>query len=853
MVNVLIAWSRLGDEQSNEKFKQMLLQIVTSVRTVRYETDERHVSFAETIGEVDDYIRNNTCDLLICDENLKGEGHVGNIGAKTLKHYRNTNPDMNVILVCNNERKSKGKMMSLYNEGLYNCLFMGDLKPKMLAQRIMEERLQKEAFAYYGLDKYEDLFTGSKAGKKDSSSKKKEQDNPESKVSMDGSSEATDGASDIEYIGSDKPEPPKRRPKLEEREEYADDGEGASDVEYIGGSDDGASQTYDTDVTSDTDDIIDDDADIDADVFGAGEKVPGKMPEDGFAMENGNKSGSRAEDSMAGEGTGTDDTVAAEQTASSNGKKKKKKKSGEQAPVMSSEDAMGGFDMTASSDSAGAGGDGTALAPAGDSSGEMIDLGADGSGVDAGDGIGDRDKVGDRAGDGSGSIEPPERKKAGAGTTGVAERMDDLSGEDAAKMLLKEDLSDVLAYINEKSEGAMSVEVVERQSSSVDDVIEAMLVYYTEKDNTFFRNLRDGIATREEFEEDLWQRIHAFDGLTDLQAQDAFAQFGRFMWGYDILEPFLVDKEVSDVKVLAPDHVQIKRKGRKRPVTAQFRSPSHYRAFVSRLAHRNHVDIHNNDIAIFTDTRSFEDVRLRVNITTEYINSSGFPGVHIRKINNIKYTTEQLIEAGMFGPRTAAYLINAAQNYSGIVFTGKGSAGKTTLMNYLIDYVPKDMSGLCIQESDELFTKTHPFIQFQRVTTNADGKKAYSLKDLSINGLLTDIDYFFIGETKGAEAKYFTNAAYTGNRCWTSVHSPNSHGALPKIADYAKYESDYTKDDILQMLTSLQCVVFLKNFKVAQISEVMGWDSDRREIIYKDIPLDDPADYKKQDLQIVSY
>lgn len=759
MVNVLIAWSKLEDDDSNEMFKQMLLKIAVSVKTARYETDERHVTFVHTIDSMEEYIKSNACDVLVCDENLPGE-HIGAIGAKTLKVYRNTNPDMNVILVIGNDKRSKGKMMGLYNEGFYNCLFMSDLKPKYLAQRLMGTRSREDAYLYYGLDTYKDLFTGSKGSKSEKTSsepvKKKPHREKGSNVSTDNAGEASEGAVDIEYIGSDTPETPKRP----DEEDMAEDNIAMEVIDAMSNNKSlDESEDEDQDFSVSHEDTSDDNVSYDTDVTSVSDVT--STPVDDEIVEE------TYDDRSLGDATGAESSV----------------------------EELSGFEHDDGFDS------GTSSAAASDDTTD---------------------------------------------SDSVADRIDEMSGEDAAKLLLKEDLDDVLKYIKEKSEEAMNVEVVERNTSSVDNVVESLLTYYTEKDNTFFRNLRDGIATREEFEEDLWQRIHSFDGLTDIQAQDAFAQFGRFMWGYDILEPFLVDKEVSDVKVVSPDHVQIKRKGRKRPVDAQFRSPSHYRAFVSRLAHRNHVDIHNNDIAIFTDTRSFEDVRLRVNITTEYINSSGFPCVQIRKINNIKYTTEQLIEAGMFGPRTAAYLINAAQNYSGIVFTGKGSAGKTTLMNWLIDYIPKDMSGLCIQESDELFSKTHPFIQFQRVTTNADGKKAYNLKDLSINGLLTDIDYFIIGESKGAESKYFTNAAYTGNRCWTSVHSPNSHGALPKIADYAKYESDYTKDDILQMLTSLQCVVFLRNFKVAQMSEVCGWDSERREIIYKDIPLDDPVSLKSR-------
>ena len=122
----------------------------------------------------------------------------------------------------------------------------------------------------------------------------------------------------------------------------------------------------------------------------------------------------------------------------------------------------------------------------------------------------------------------------------------------------------------------------------------------------------------------------------------------------------------------------------------------------------------------------------------------------------------------------ANYLIWAAREAKGIVFTGKGSSGKTTLMNTLLEYTPCNASGLIIQESDELFS-SKPEMTVEHITED------YDLKDLAKNGLLTDIDYFIIGEVKGEEAMYFINACDTGNKAWCSVHSPNSEEAINKL------------------------------------------------------------------------
>ena len=42
---------------------------------------------------------------------------------------------------------------------------------------------------------------------------------------------------------------------------------------------------------------------------------------------------------------------------------------------------------------------------------------------------------------------------------------------------------------------------------------------------------------------------------------------------------------------------------------------------------------------------------------------------------------------------------------------------------------------------------------------------SYGLEEISIAGLTMDVDFFIIGEVKGAEALYLLNAAYTGQLC----------------------------------------------------------------------------------------
>lgn len=391
----------------------------------------------------------------------------------------------------------------------------------------------------------------------------------------------------------------------------------------------------------------------------------------------------------------------------------------------------------------------------------------------------------------------------------------------------------------EVSRGKKDKKTKEQSDSEFEDLeasLENLIDYFTRVEMQHLNRMERGIITKEAFMKEVESYLD-MQGIEEGKKAELIDRFKRFLWSYDILDDLINDKDISDIKVIAPDIVRIKELGVRKTSDLKFRSEKAYTRFVERVAIKNKINLSDqNAIQNFVDKTSNPDFILRFDVTTPFVNSVSTPYLHIRKIPKTKYTIEQLIELGMLTRETADYLIDAAANRDGILFTGKGASGKTTLMNVLLDYIPMDRSGLVIQENEELFTHIHPDLMFQHTVLNkGEGKISYDLKDLARNGLLADLDYFLIGEIKGGEALYFLNAAYTGHKCWASVHGASSVEALNKLVDYIKYASDYSREDALQMLTHINTVVFLDRFKVTQIAEVVGWDDVEKDLIYKKI------------------
>lgn len=365
--------------------------------------------------------------------------------------------------------------------------------------------------------------------------------------------------------------------------------------------------------------------------------------------------------------------------------------------------------------------------------------------------------------------------------------------------------------------------------------VENIIEYFVTQEAQTLTRMYRGQISKEEFLQQVYQYIVQVLRTEERYVGLIVEEVSKYIWGYRILSDLIADPEISDIRVMAYDNIRIKKNGKRMNTGLRFESPKDLQFFAEYCATKcAHSLSMIHAVANWTDRNGDPDFILRFNVSTAFVNSVDTPYIHIRKIPKTKITVQQLIAKGFMTPQIAAFLRQKVKMDGGMIWCGKGGSGKTTGMNAFLDEIPQDKSCLVIQENEELFSHIHPEMMFQHIVLNhGDGMISYDLKDLARNGLLMDLDYFVIGEIKGGEALYFLNASYTGHRCWASLHAMSSQEAMVKLADYAKYEGDYTREQVLEMLQDIRTIVFMKDFRIQEITEVVGFDEQKNTLIYK--------------------
>jgi Flp pilus assembly CpaF family ATPase len=342
--------------------------------------------------------------------------------------------------------------------------------------------------------------------------------------------------------------------------------------------------------------------------------------------------------------------------------------------------------------------------------------------------------------------------------------------------------------------------------------------------------------------------------LTEEEKEKVLDLIKRDLWGYGILDPLIHNPRISDIKTYSAGDVRIKTQGKRSGAGVTFENTGAYQNFVQRILERNKINLGTaNAIQTFTDS-SQEDFILRITAMSGLLTDSGLPCIAFRKIPKEKYTLRTLEDAGMFGHRaggrgekqkeakqsagkqflsdatkeseTMDRLLHQMISSKGILFTGKGASGKTTLMNAMLAEIPHDESIMICQENSELFDQEHPDLLAAHVLVNGgDSKVSYTLGDLTRAALLMDLDRVIVGEVKeGSEAAGLSKASMTGHKCWTSVHGESCEMAVDKMADYISQATGYGTREALKQLTGFEYVVHLRNFHIDEIKRIDGWD-----------------------------
>ena len=305
-----------------------------------------------------------------------------------------------------------------------------------------------------------------------------------------------------------------------------------------------------------------------------------------------------------------------------------------------------------------------------------------------------------------------------------------------------------------------------------------------------------------------------------------------------VLQPLIDDENITDIKITSPYSIRVRVKGKAYASNVNFIDYSDYARFINALTIKNNILL-NDPVRVFTDQRDPNFI-MRFSFISPYISNSGIPVMHIRKIPRNKPMADELIKAGMFDESIRDYILDKCrEGRGGIVIAGPPGCGKSTVLNWMFD----DLAGysnsseiLIMQESGELFNTYRTGVIIENVCENPQrGQKAASLEDLAKNGLVAGSNVFIIGEVKGGEICDALNIANVGCPFAFTAHSESAEETPKRLAYLATLGRAQSEEQAMRMLTAVKTIIYLKDYKVEEISEIIRFDEKEKRLVFKPI------------------
>lgn len=293
----------------------------------------------------------------------------------------------------------------------------------------------------------------------------------------------------------------------------------------------------------------------------------------------------------------------------------------------------------------------------------------------------------------------------------------------------------------------------------------------------------------------------------------------------DVLQPVMDDKSVSEVMINGPDSVFIERNGRVSRLDIRFDSSEKLEDIIQNIVSRTNRTV--NESSPIVDVRLSDGSRVNIVLKPAAIDG---PIMTIRKFPENPMTIQQLIALEALTDEAADMLERLVKARYNIFISGGTGSGKTTFLNALSGFIPKDERIITIEDSAELrINGVENLVRLETRNANTEGKGQITIRDLIRTSLRMRPERIIVGEVRGAEALDMLQAMNTGHDGSLSTGHANS----PSDMLY-RLETMVLSGAVLpleavrrQIVSAIDIVIHLsrlrdKSRRVLEISEVAG-------------------------------
>lgn len=302
----------------------------------------------------------------------------------------------------------------------------------------------------------------------------------------------------------------------------------------------------------------------------------------------------------------------------------------------------------------------------------------------------------------------------------------------------------------------------------------------------------------------------------------------------DILQNLIDNPAITEIMVNGPEAIFVEKNGRIRRLEQCFESEEKLKNIIQMVVGKCNRVV--NDMSPIVDARLENGSRVNVVLNPVALNG---PILTIRRFPEKPFDMQKLEELGAITQEAADFLRKLVIAGYNILVSGGTGSGKTTFLNALSGYIPKDERIITIEDSAELqLLEIDNLIRMETKNANTEMGKAISIRDLIKTSLRMRPDRIIVGEVRGEEAMDMIcsamNCGHDGSM--STVHSNSAADTLLRVETMILMAAQIPVSAIRRQISSgVDIIVHLgrlrdKSRKVLQIVEIVGMNGESIDI-----------------------
>lgn len=297
--------------------------------------------------------------------------------------------------------------------------------------------------------------------------------------------------------------------------------------------------------------------------------------------------------------------------------------------------------------------------------------------------------------------------------------------------------------------------------------------------------------------------------------------------GFGILDSIISDDTVTEVMINGPEDIFIEKSGKLTKLDKKFESERRLEDIIQRIVGLAGREV--NQANPIVDTRLPDGSR--VNVVLPPISRNG-PVVTIRKFSKEPMTVEKLIQYGSITEEIAEKLRLLVKAKFNIFICGGTGSGKTTFLNALSNFIPKEERVITIEDSAELqIVGISNLVSLETRNANSSGKGEITIRELIKSSLRMRPERIVVGEVRGPEALDMLQAMNTGHDGSLSTgHANSTRDMLSRLETMVLTGAEGLPLEAVrqQVASALDIIIHLSRLrdhsrKTMEITEVVGY------------------------------